>query len=99
MAKLGLLRRLMNKYRKKEAKVERLEVSMGKIMAVERIIGDFFEKYPTRRLPNSWVKALEKRYDLSHDEVLNASRRVRRRLGLKRGQQALPEWIKRYLKP
>jgi len=96
MAKLGLLCRLMDKYHKKEAN---LEVSMGKIMAVERIIGEFFEECPTRRLPHSWVKALEERYDLSHDEVLNASRRVRRRLGLKRGQHALPEWIKRYLKP
>jgi len=99
MAKLGLLHRLMDKYRKKEAKVKRFEVSMGKIMAVERIIGEFFDKYPTRRLPNLWVDALARRYNMPRDEVLNASRRVRKRLGLKRGQHSLPEWIKNHLSP
>jgi len=73
----------MDKYRKNDEKIERFEISAGKIIALERIIEGFFDKYPNRRLPHSWVEALENRYSVSHDDVLNTSRRVRKRLGLK----------------
>ena len=77
---MGLLRRIIDNYRQEEEKNELIVSNVGKIMGVERVIEGFFEKYPTRRLPQAWIRALEEKYGVSHGDVLNASRRVRRRM-------------------
>ena len=53
---------------------------MGKLMDVELIIEGFLEKYPTLRLPQTWIRGLGEEYGVSRSDVLNASRRVRRRM-------------------
>ena len=57
---------------------------MGNIMDVELIIEGFVEKYPILRLPQSWIRALGEEYDVSYGDILNASRRVRRRMRIQK---------------
>ena len=57
---------------------------MGKLMDIERVIEVFFEKYPTLRLPQAWIRELEEKCGVSHDDILNASKRVRRRMRIQK---------------